>query len=62
MKTCCNCGKNPGSGEYVRCYDFTCYVGFIDGDHNGWVRNKTKLEKFFIRIWNSVKLFVKKKP
>lgn len=34
-KFCSNCGQIRFSGS--SCIDMTCWRGYIDGDHDGWV-------------------------
>lgn len=34
-KSCKNCGCIRFSGN--KCIDMTCWRGFIDGDHDGWM-------------------------
>lgn len=34
-KFCSNCGCIRFSGN--RCIDMTCWRGYIDGDHDGWI-------------------------
>ena len=40
-KTCANCTKSNKKGKnHFSCFDFTCWRGFIDGNHDGWDGDK----------------------
>ena len=39
-KSCTNCGCIRFSGN--KCIDMTCWRGYIDGDHDGWVPDGKK--------------------